>query len=772
MKRYSIKFSAFLFLFIISIDGMGQIIADHKIVADFEKIPDHYINEVKKMWLVYAGESHSYAIRAGLAELGRLYPKYAVKVRESGTPDLYTTSNLRVSTATWGDYSNSSGWIYSYGEEDWFTNATAVARTKAGISYCNNNNIPVSAMGFGWCWDLQGLSFVEGLGLPDPVYGCRWYGISKMGPQGDRGWGLDDEDYAITGNSINLDTYLKVTQEYIDYCNNNSIPTKVFFTTGPVDAIYKEAGYGAYLKYERIREYVRRNESAILFDYADILCHNNDGSVLTTSWNGHNYPRITNENLGAGDIGHIGMDGALRLAKAMWWMLARMAGWNGSSTSQIPVSAITISGGTSITTRGGTLQLSATVQPANATNKTVSWSITSGSSFAGINAATGLLTAVADGVVTVRATATDGSGVYGSHSVTISNQGIPVSAITISGGTSITTRGGTLQLSATVQPANATNKTVSWSITSGSSFAGINAATGLLTAVADGVVTVRATATDGSGVYGSHSVTIANQKVLVKAITIIISKGSPLITVDDGSITLSASISPSNASNKSIAWSVINETGMATIDQAGRLVAIANGTVRVKATALDGSNVSGTLTITITNQINRVQTITIHSVNGNFQITDENRTLQLEAVLLPEYATNQEIIWSINNLSGHASIDNTGLVTGISSGIVSVKALAADGSGVFDEFEINIQFKPTESLKIIVDENELKVPLDEACPDCRISLYSLSGYLLNSKPVESDLMIFERAGLRPGMFFIILDNQHGIIRTGKVIIGK
>ncbi|HQG77395.1 MAG TPA: Ig-like domain-containing protein [Bacteroidales bacterium] len=356
--------------------------------------------------------------------------------------------------------------------------------------------------------------------------------------------------------------------------------------------------------------------------------------------------------------------------------------------------------------------------------------------------------------------------------MTISNQGIPVSAITISGGTSITTRGGTLQLSATVQPANATNKTVSWSITSGSSFAGINAATGLLTAVADGVVTVRATATDGSGVYGSHSVTIANQKVLVKAITIIISKGSPLITVDDGSITLSASISPSNASNKSIAWSVINETGMATIDQAGRLVAIANGTVRVKATALDGSNVSGTLTITITNQINRVQTITIHSVNGNFQITDENRTLQLEAVLLPEYATNQEIIWSINNLSGHASIDNTGLVTGISSGIVSVKALAADGSGVFDEFEINIQFKPTESLKIIVDENELKVPLDEACPDCRISLYSLSGYLLNSKPVESDLMIFERAGLRPGMFFIILDNQHGIIRTGKVIIGK
>ena len=103
----------------------------------------------------------------------------------------------------------------------------------------------------------SGLSFVEGLGeKPDPVYGVHWYGISKLEPQGDRGWGLDDADYAITGNTINLDSYLEATQEYIDYCTANSINTKVYFTTGPVDAIYGEAGYCAYLKYERIRDYV------------------------------------------------------------------------------------------------------------------------------------------------------------------------------------------------------------------------------------------------------------------------------------------------------------------------------------------------------------------------------------------------------------------------------------------------------------------------------------------------------------------------------------
>ncbi len=50
---------------------------------------------------------------------------------------------------------------------------------------------------------------------------------------------------------VNLDTYLEATQEYIDYCTTNGYPTKVFFTTGPVDdicSIMREAGYQGYLK--------------------------------------------------------------------------------------------------------------------------------------------------------------------------------------------------------------------------------------------------------------------------------------------------------------------------------------------------------------------------------------------------------------------------------------------------------------------------------------------------------------------------------------------
>ncbi len=316
----SVQFSSVLY---------GQIIADHTVVNKFDEIPQYYIDEVKKMWLVVAGESHSEAYRVGLSLLESSYPTYDVNVVESGTPEAYETTHLRASRATWGDYSNSSGWIYGYGEEDWWTNPTAIARTKAGITYCNTHNLTIGAMGFGWCWDPNG-------GTPstntDPVYGCRWYGL--LLPQSDRSWGLDAGDNSLTGNTLSMDTYLSVTQEYIDYCTSNGYPTKVFFTTGPVDLYYDvgEDGYQASLKWQHIRNYVKAHPTAILFDYADILCYDDDGNSNMVIWNGHTYPRITAINVSPIGTGHISSAGAIRLAKAMWWMLARMAGWNGTPT--------------------------------------------------------------------------------------------------------------------------------------------------------------------------------------------------------------------------------------------------------------------------------------------------------------------------------------------------------------------------------------------------------------------------------------------------------
>ena len=308
----------------------GQIIADHTVVDRYDDIPQQWIDSVKKMFATYPGESHAAGMRQGLVDLEAIDSRYQVILRTSGTPYSYRTNELRFSGVTWGDFANSTGWIYSCGEEDWFTNSTAIARTKAGITYCNANNLKLAAIGFGWCYDDSHSGSISS--TADPVYGCRWYGRSLESPSGSRSWGLDAADQAITGNVVSLDTYLAATQEYIDYCLAQGYKTKEYFTTGPVEPTYYkgEAGYQASLKHQRIRDYVMADPTRILFDYADILCYDDGSSVMATStWNGHTFPVITTTNYGAGDLGHIDSAGALRLAKAMWWMLARIAGWNG-----------------------------------------------------------------------------------------------------------------------------------------------------------------------------------------------------------------------------------------------------------------------------------------------------------------------------------------------------------------------------------------------------------------------------------------------------------
>jgi hypothetical protein len=140
-----------------------------------------------------------------------------------------------------------------------------------------------------------------------------------------------------------MDTYLQATQEYIEHCNLNGYITKVFFTTGAIDGTSEELAYQRYLKHEYIRNYVRNSSDGILFDYADILSWSNAGVENTQDWTDyggtpHTFQYIHPDNMldldstYTEDGDHIGQRGALRLGKAMWYMLARIAGWDGDTS--------------------------------------------------------------------------------------------------------------------------------------------------------------------------------------------------------------------------------------------------------------------------------------------------------------------------------------------------------------------------------------------------------------------------------------------------------
>ncbi|GEM_PF-5407606 len=195
---------------------------------------------------------------------------------------------------------------------------------------------------------------------------------------------------------------------------------------------------------------------------------------------------------------------------------AIQAGDVGNGNGNVAVASIAVQGqggASTITTQGGTLQMEATVLPGNATDPTVTWSVSNGTGAATISN-NGLLTATSNGTVTVTATANDGSGVSDDAVITISNQDLvfPVSAINVqglNGVSSITTLNGTLQMEATVLPVNATDPSITWSVSDGTGSGTISNG-GLLNGTAVGTVTVTATANDGSGVSGEAVITISN----------------------------------------------------------------------------------------------------------------------------------------------------------------------------------------------------------------------------------------------------------------------
>ena len=78
----------------------------------------------------------------------------------------------------------------------------------------------------------------------------------------------------------------------------------------------------------------------------------------------------------------------------------------------------------------------------------------------------------------------------------------------------ITSKGGFIDLAATVLPADAADRTITWSV-SDESIATVNQ-NGSVSALANGTVTVTATANDGSGVVGTYEITITGQATGIK----------------------------------------------------------------------------------------------------------------------------------------------------------------------------------------------------------------------------------------------------------------
>jgi uncharacterized protein YjdB len=323
----------------------------------------------------------------------------------------------------------------------------------------------------------------------------------------------------------------------------------------------------------------------------------------------------------------------------------------------VAVESVTLDKSSLELNEGETATLTATVKPDNASDKTVTWS-SSKTSVATVDA-NGKVTAVAEGTATITAKAGDKTATC---SVTVKKNTVAVESVTLDKSSLELTEGETATLTATVKPDNATNKTVTWT-SSSSSIATVDQ-NGKITAVSEGTATITAKAGDKTA---SCTVTVKKKVVAVESVTL---DKSSLELTEGETATLTASVKPDNATNKTVTWSSSNQS-VATVDQNGTVTAVAEGNTTITAKAGDKT---ATCTVTVKKKVVAVESITLDITST---ILNTGETLKLTATVKPDNATDKTVTWSSNNTT-IATVDQNGKITAVDGGTATITAKAGD----------------------------------------------------------------------------------------------
>lgn len=262
-----------------------------------------------------------------------------------------------------------------------------------------------------------------------------------------------------------------------------------------------------------------------------------------------------------------------------------------SPSTPVAVSGVALNKKVATVNVGKKVTVKATVTPANADNKTLVWT-SSNTKIATVS--NGVVKGVKAGRVIITAKTTDGSNISATCTVTVKQ---PVTRISLSKKATMYT-GKKLTLKAKVNPANASNKALTWK-SSNTKIAKV-ASNGVVTGVKAGTVKITATAKDGSRKSATCTVTVRQS---VSKITL--SKTNVVLPKKGSSYNVRVTVAPKNAYNKNVAVksakTKVAKVSVSTV-KSGKTVKITaakKGTTKVVFTAKDGSKKSATCKVTV-----------------------------------------------------------------------------------------------------------------------------------------------------------------------------
>lgn len=303
---------------------------------------------------------------------------------------------------------------------------------------------------------------------------------------------------------------------------------------------------------------------------------------------------------------------------------------------------------------GETVTLTATINPEDTTDKTLTWS-TSKSSVATVDK-NGKVTGVKAGTATITVKTVNGK----SASCTVTVDDVQATSVTLNNSTLSVKKGSSATLTATIAPKNTADKTLTWS-TSNSAVATVSG--GKVTGVKAGTATITVKTKNGKSATCKVTVT---EDVLATSISL----NKTELTLDKGySATLTATIAPTNVTDKTVTWST-SDSSVATVS-GGKITAVKGGTATITAKTANGK----TATCTV-NVFEEILPETFKVNNPSISI-EEGKTAIIGYTLLPANSTNKKITWTSSD-SSVVSVNGT-RVTGLKPGTATITGKTVNG---------------------------------------------------------------------------------------------
>lgn len=206
-------------------------------------------------------------------------------------------------------------------------------------------------------------------------------------------------------------------------------------------------------------------------------------------------------------------------------------------------------------------------------------------------------------------------------------------------------------------------------------------------------------------------------------ITIIAAEKNAVLNNSQSELHLSAVILPVYATYNKVGWTIVSGGDYASVASNGLLTATGGkGDVVVRATTLDGSNLSAEITVSCDYSV-LAKSIGIFKPKSTVKVGE---SIQLEAVIMPRNVSMKDVKWTSLD-EQEATVDASGVVKGISQGKASIVAKTNDGTGLVANVTIDV-VEPTGIGHVVLDG------------DADIQYFTVDGKKID-KPVRGQVYI-------------------------------